>query len=299
MTAPVSSAVVLAEETWRERERVHAQQADTLTAAHRERRQSGAAHPVEDFLFTYYPTRPAQLRRWHPGGAVLLAGAAERAGWRWYRVDESGRASLDAAAFLADRGEGVTWARELLEGTLSRPARYTCFGLHEWAMVYRTSDVRHEQVPLRLGAEGTDAVVRAHPLRCTHFDAFRFFTDDAAPRNERPLDRASQLQVEQPGCLHANMDCYRIAMKLGPVVPGELLLDCFELARDIRELDMRASPYDLRDWGYQPVPIETPEGKATYVAAQREFTRRSNGLRDRLLAAIAALQAPPGTGHRI
>ena len=98
---------------------------------------------------------------------------------------------------------------------------------------------------------------------------------------------------------HANMDCYRIAMKLGPAVPGELLLDCFELARDIRELDMRASPYDLRDWGYQPVPIETPEGKATYVAAQREFTRRSNGLRDRLLAAIAALQAPPGTGHRI
>ena len=28
-------------------------------------------------------------------------------------------------------------------------------------------------------------------------------------------------------------------------VPGELMLDAFELARDIRELDMRASPYDL------------------------------------------------------
>src|SRR5699024_8526734 len=161
--------------------------------------------------------------------------------------------------------------------------------MHEWAMVYRTRQVRHQQVPLRLGAEGTDEVVRAHPLRCTHFDAFRFFTDDAVPRNEQPLDRASQLQREQPGCLHANMDTYRVAMKLGPAAPGELLLDCFELAWDIRELDMRASPYDLRAWGYEPVPIETPEGKATYVAAQRGFTRRSNELRHRLLAAIDAV----------
>ena len=37
---------------------------------------------------------------------------------------------------------------------------------------------------------------------------------------------------------------------------------------------MRASPYDLRDHGYEPVAIETPEGKATYVAAQREFAER-------------------------
>ena len=295
MTAPVSSAVVLTERTWRERERAHAERADSLTAAHRERRQHGRTHPVEDFLFTYYPTRPTQLRRWHPGAALLLAEAHERADWRWYRVDHAGRAALDPAAFLADRGEGVAWARELLQGTLGRPGRYTCFGLHEWAMVYRTRDVRHDQVPLRLGAEGTDEVVRAHPLRCTHFDAFRFFTGDAVPRNERPLDRASQLRLEQPGCLHANMDTYRMAMKLGPAVPGELLLDCFELARDIRELDMRASPYDLRDWGYEPVPIETAEGKATYVAAQREFTRRSNELRHRLLAAIEALGGPPGT----
>ena len=33
-------------------------------------------HPVHDFLFTYYSQRPAQLRRWHPGYGVALAGAA-------------------------------------------------------------------------------------------------------------------------------------------------------------------------------------------------------------------------------
>lgn len=48
------------------------------------------------------------------------------------------------------------------------------------------------------------------------------------------------------------MDVYKWAVKLGPLVPGEILLDAFELARDIRTLDMEASPYDLADWGYSP-----------------------------------------------
>ena len=66
-------------------------------------------------------------------------------------------------------------------------------------------------------------------------------------------------------------------------MPGELVADCFALAVEVRELDMRASPYDLRDRGYAPVRIETPEGKAEYVAAQRGFAARGAGLRERLL----------------
>lgn len=61
-------------------------------------------------------------------------------------------------------------------------------------------------------------------------------------------------------------------------------MDCFELARDIRSLDMRASPYDLRELGYEPVPIETPGGKAAYVSEQRAFAERSQVLRERLTA---------------
>jgi hypothetical protein len=79
------------------------------------------------------------------------------------------------------------------------------------------------------------------------------------------------------------MDLYKWAYKLGPLVPGELLLDCFELARDVRELDMRASPYDLTDLGYSPVCIETTEGKQQYVAAQRDFAARTHPLRTRLI----------------
>jgi hypothetical protein len=136
-----------------------------------------------------------------------------------------------------------------------------------------------------LGQAGTDAVVESHELRCTHFDAFRFFTPDAIPRNRSALTREEQPLFEQPGCLHAGMDLYKWAMKLGPLVPGELLLDTFELARDIRQLDMEAAPYDLSDWGVVPVPIETAEGKAEYVRRQRSFAERGAALREALLEA--------------
>ena len=66
-------------------------------------------------------------------------------------------------------------------------------------------------------------------------------------------------------------------------MPGDLLLDTFELARDIRLLDMQASPYDVSSLGERPVPIETPEGKAEYVSRQREFVHRTAHVRQRLI----------------
>jgi hypothetical protein len=155
-------------------------------------------------------------------------------------------------------------------------------------MVYRLGqdEVRHSGWPLRLGQEGTDAVVESHQLACSHFDAYRFFTPDAAPRNALRPTRAGQAAYEQPGCLHAGMDLYKWAMKLSPVVASELVIDCFELAREVRELDMRAAPYDLGELGYEPIPIETPDGKAEYVAAQRGFSERGQRLRRRLLHAL-------------
>ncbi len=281
----VRSAIPLAE--WRAREDEHHARADALTAGRRARAARGQTHPVDDFLYTYYSYKPAVLRRWHPGADVPLEGAAEtpRAQWRWYRAAGDDLV-VDTAAFVADRGLLLTGVGNILRATADARAQYGCFGLHEWAMVYREAEHRHP-VPLRLGREGTDAVVDAHPLTCTHFDAFRFFTPDAVPLNRRALSRAAQADSEQPGCLHANMDLYKWAVKLGPLVPGALLLDAFELARDIRELDMRASPYDLADWGYAPVPIETPEGKAAYVTAQRSFADRAAVVRAALRDIIA------------
>ncbi len=282
----VAARVALERSVWTTRMQAHADRADALTAARRDRAARGLTHPVDDFLYTYYSYKPSVLRRWHPGRDVVLhdAGDAPHASWRWYRVDGDA-VTADAAAFLVDKAPLVRAIRGILASTLTRAGSYGCFGMHEWAMVYRDVQTRHP-VPLRLGTAGTDAVVEAHDLRCTHIDAFRFFTEDAAPRNRFAPTRESQAQTEQPGCLHAGMDLYKWAVKLGPLVPGDLMLDAFELARDIRELDMRASPYDLRDWGYAPVAVETPAGKAEYVAAQRGFTKRAQPIREALLALI-------------
>ena len=91
------------------------------------------------------------------------------------------------------------------------------------------------------------------------------------------------------------MDLYKHAFRPWPLVGSDLVADCFVLAWDVRVVDMRASPYDLSDLGYAPVPVETPEGKAAYVAAQRAFAERGAELRSRLLAALDSLEAASTT----
>jgi hypothetical protein len=285
--AATAAPVVLDAHDWRGREQAHAARADALTAAHRERAARGERHPIEDFLFTYYSYSPGLLRRWHPGAGIELADAAgtPRAEWRWYAAGTTpGGLVVDRGGMEREKSAMLGVVERILRNTAARPGSYGCFGLHEWAMVYRQREHRHP-VPLRLGQAATDEVVEAHELRCTHIDAFRFFTPDATPRNRFAPTRETQPELEQPGCLHAGMDVYKWAVKLGPLVPGEVLLDAFELARDIRYLDMQASPYDMEPWGGEPVRIETPEGKAEYVRRQRAFAERSNALRRRMLEA--------------
>lgn len=282
---------------WQLRESAHQQRADELTAAHRERATRGEKHPVWDFLFTYYSYPPAQLRRWHPGAGIELEDAPDRRDWRWYAPGSRPDSVVpDAGSFGREKAQLAALVERMLRRTAARSGQFGCFGLHEWAMVYRDDEHRHT-APLRLGQEGTDAVVESHDLRCTHFDAFRFFTPDAVPRNRQVLSRIDQPDLEQPGCLHAGMDLYKWAMKLGPLIPGELLLDAFELARDIRLLDMEAAPYDLSDWGVVPVRIETPEGKTEYVRRQRGFAERGNVLRQRMLTAWLGQDAGAHSVH--
>ena len=270
---------LLDEADWLTRERAHRTRVDAFLEPHVQRARRGETHPVWDFLFTYYRLRPRQLRVWHPGYGMVLGGAAAR---RY--LDRTGYgAHQDGVTVtrnhLLARVDTLRFIAELLRATADRPARLNCFGLHEWAMVYRAPSVRHSQVPLRLGAVGTDTVVESMPLRCSHFDAFRFFTTDAAGRNTQRLSREAQVATEQPGCIHAAMDCYKWAYKLGPLVDSGLLLDCLELAADARELDMRASPYDLSDYGFEPIAIETPAGRAEYVRAQQHVAERAAPLR--------------------
>lgn len=294
----VATRSVLDPSDWQRRERQHHIRVDEFCAPHRRRAQAGQKHPVWDFLFTYYSLRPRQLRVWHPGYGVALAGASarrylERAGYT---------AAPDGVAvtrdYLLSRLDTVEFIARLLRATAARPVRLNCFGLHEWAMVYRSPSVRHDAVPLRLGAAGTDTVVESIPLRCSHFDAFRFFTEPAAGRNAERLSRQRQVDTEQPGCLHAAMDLYKWAFKLGPLIESGLVMDGLQLAADARELDMRASPYDLREYGFGPIAIETPAGRAEYVRLQQTIADRAAPLRAELTDRCESLLAAAGRDNR-
>ena len=73
---------------------------------------------------------------------------------------------------------------------------------------------------------------------------------------------------------------------LNPAIGADLTADCFDLAREIRTIDMRASPYDFSDLGLMPIRIETPHGRGEYVEHQRDFAERGALLRRRLMEAL-------------
>ncbi|MBN9643560.1 3-methyladenine DNA glycosylase [Corynebacterium mendelii] len=276
---------------WRRLANDHADRTRLLVGDHITRRSRGQKHPVWDFLFDYYMVSPAKLANWHPGVDRGLEGEPPHKKWKGYTtvtVDGTPAVAVDRDGERRRHGSELAAIGRLLAATVDNPAHFNCFGLHEWAMVYRQKTHRHP-LPLRLGQEGTDAVVDSHDLKCTHIDAYRFFTPPAKPLNLHVITRDSQPEFEQCGCLHATMDLFKWAKKMGPLVDGELLLDCFELAKDARVLDMEASPYDCRELGFGVVAVETAEGKRQYVNRQRELAQRAAPLRSRLLGIVEAV----------
>lgn len=290
MSSVVFSQVMDARQ-WRAAAAAHEVRAGRYADPFAQRRARHEVHPVEDFLFTYYTLKPGQFKRWHPGAGVILLDAPEQAR---AQAEAASAVTVDVTDFVERRATALAFTHEILRNTAAKKGQFGCFGMHEWAMAYKSveNNIRHDYLELRLGAEGTDRVVESHRIRCSHFDAFRFFMPQAAPMNELQPTRETQRVLEQPACLHANMDVYKWAYKLLPLVDSTLVMDCFDLAWDARELDMRAAPYEIRAWGYEPIPVETAEGKAEYVRIQRELSERSIGLRERLLA-VCERYLPP------
>lgn len=276
---------VLTEARWRPLMEAHERLVREWTQPRLDRRRRGERHPVDDFLWDYYRLSPAQLNMWHPGDDVILAGEPPVAHRRHYvRQDAGWTAVLAPGDPLHAR---LSRSLAIMRATAARPITTGCFGMHEWAMVHgqEPDQIRHGQVPLRLPPEQIMAAVDSIGLRCTHFDAYRFFTPTAAVQ-QRPLTRADQVDDERPGCLHAGMDLYRYAYEAAPFVGSDLVVVCFRHARAARDLDMAASPYDLSDWGVTAVPVETPAGRREYSLRQRELAGRAAVLRDRLIARL-------------
>jgi hypothetical protein len=284
---------ILSESVWKQRAAEHRASAERHTLAARKRKDHGEPHPVEDFLFQYYPYPFVLLEFWQPECGVMLEWsepAATPFSEKHYSV-ANGFLTADPARLAAKDRQRLKWIRELLTATRDRTPNFACHGLHEWAMVYRGKDVRHEKTtPLRLPQAEIDELVESRAICCSHHDAFRFFASEARPMNRLQPTLESRVSLEQPGCVHANMDLYKWAAKSMPWIGSELLLDCFELAVELRDLDMRASPYDLTSWGRQPVRIETAEGRRGYEIEQRRLTEKAEPLRARLVAGLNQLE---------
>jgi hypothetical protein len=247
---------------------------------------------VHDFLFTYYPFPPTRLRQWTPAlGEFLEWSETAAADFPWLAqlpvCLENGVLALDATKLALATQRAASFIINLCEGMLARPARFACYGLHEWAMVYKqpAEEVRHQGWTLRLAPEALAEFVDSQSLCCTHFDAFRFFTPEARPLNHVQPSLDQRVALEQSGCLHANMDLYKWTTKLWPWAGADLLGETFAFAMQGRDLDMRASPYDLTSLGYSPVAIETPEGRETYRTEQQRLQELAIPLRERLLTA--------------
>jgi hypothetical protein len=292
--------VVWSRAEWRSLAEAHHQRVSAHADAFVDRRSRGTKHPVHDFLFTYYSFPPAKLKQWvPPQGVSLEITAADLESRPWWQTDrfihEHGLLRLNEQRFTNREREFATWAAMLCTRILGRAGRFTCFGLHEWAMVYRQSaeQVRHQGYELRLSAEELAAFVTSQPVCCSHYDAFRFFTPEARPLNALQPTLDSRPDLEQSACLHANMDLYKWSSKLWPWTGSDLIGECFLLALEGRDLDMRASPYDLSALGYEPVKIETAEGRAQYELEQRDLAEKAAVLRQKLLACCQALAAFP------
>jgi len=244
-------------------------------------------HPIFNFLFEYYHFNPADLKHWSPGvGVGVVRAEVDGFSRRMQRFlstgtietnptacvqthTETGTActvnrSTQAAVYIdprklsEERKSAVRWQIGLLKATQSRPPKMTCFGLHEWAMLYRPdgappSSSRFQNLPLRIPQTKINEVVENGLLSCTHYDAYRFFPPEGKALNPLQLSRQTvdAAENEQPACLHASMDLFKWLIKLAPLVPSDLVLEALHLAIRARILDMRASPYDLEAWEEQ------------------------------------------------
>ncbi len=159
-----------------------------------------------------------------------------------------------------------------------------------WSM--KKNDIRHKALTLRLKHDQTRKVVEQHSVQCSHYDAYRFYSNAALKFNKTKLKRDNIPTNEQPGCLHANMDLYRWAYKFHPWISSELIAKVFVLALEIREIDMRASPYNINKFCDLPaIKIETAAGKAEYIKHQKLFFEQAQPLRLELVSMLKELRS--------
>jgi len=207
------------------------------------------------------------------------------------------------------KATSFVWYRSILETTMSNEPVLSCYGLHEWAMQYRPegappppSGKYQSHLTLRVSREEINATVERKGIRCTHVDALRFFAPGAGELNRHGsvLERTDQLDLEQPGCVHAHMDLLKVALRIQPLLDPDLLIEILSTALDARALDVGASPYDCSGYSLvggdrrrvvEVIPIETSVGRDLYRKLQTDLMREASAVRADLLSNYEAYGA--------
>jgi hypothetical protein len=193
------------EKKWRADAAAHELRVRSLVGGHLHNFDS--SNPIYNFLFKYYFWKPSVVASYSPGWNKVLIGAqpndvthggGQRAAsvWRSGGQDDAGGLFFDGMRCSPETLVGLQNTLDLLRATEQRPPVLNCFGMHEWAMLYSLAtpaaktggggggggggQSKHQRLPLRLSQAALDAAVEERaPLKCTHFDAFRFYTPKA------------------------------------------------------------------------------------------------------------------------
>ncbi|GAX18671.1 hypothetical protein FisN_10Hh116 [Fistulifera solaris] len=303
------TTTILRESVWRTAAAQHAEHVHELLRPGLSNDALDAKHPVYNFFIEYYGMKGAKgvrkLKQWSlPTYPVFLEGAklddlGDLLPLRGASVQSAGISYCPSNYYLSSEdlvgpASAFVWYYKVLQQSTQRDPVLHCYNLHEWAMQYHPpgspppqSGKYQKHLPLRVDRDTLNAAVERNGVCCTHYDALRFFAPTALPLNTVPLvSRDQQLINEQPACLHATMDLFKMITKLQPFISADLKLRCLSLAVQARRLDVAASPYDASAYGITAIPIETSDGRSLYKKKQLQLLKESQPVRLELLAAF-------------
>ena len=268
--AAVPAVTVLPEPEWRARAAAHRQRMRRFTGPHRERKQRGEKHPVLDFLFTYYsPPARRGCGAGTPGrgsccAAVRSTSAGPATSRRRRRAPRRPRA--------LPRPRRPPGSSALLAGTAARPAQLGCFGLHEWAMVYRLPG-RAAARGGRCGSAPAAPTRWSSPTRCAARTTTPSGSSPRRPARTSSPEAADQVTTSSPAaCTPAwTSTSGRTSWPRRARRTWWPLLRAGPRRPRAGHARVPLRPDRL---GYSPVPIETRAGRANLRAKRK---RKSPG----------------------
>lgn len=190
-------------------------------------------HPIYNFIFVYFFFNRKILFQYSPGIHVEIEGVHDSQELMSINLAPELQSVSSQRNFLAISSNEKKISKKFLQRTLhllksiqSKLPSFWCFGLHEWAMQYNsiqqtsTKNSTFQSLPLRVTQQQIESLLNpprhenqysVPRLRCTHYDAIRFFTPSSVPLNavSPSPTRLTVDQFDQPGCIHVNMDLFK------------------------------------------------------------------------------------------